>query len=254
MLTNDVDLKRQLRQICRRQSYTFSVNASVGLLLQNSSTNQIAYYTAYNTAESNTSHVYVEPIKVLSPAAIDEVLAKFGIPELTAHATRAPQSSSWSVLRVTNLVLFLTHGSMIMDWPSNNETGDDDDDDDDDDAPGANPVRKYTFTKKARPGANPVRKYTFTKKARFGSDDGVGTSCRTLIKADGCGRYLCVFYAIAWRRLMLSLAQETPKERGKQDDNVTFFSFFISMCVHYYSWVLFCVVYYFSPSFGSTTS
>ena len=93
MLTNDVDLKRQLRQICRRQSYTFSVNASVGLLLQNSSTNQIAYYTAYNTAESNTSHVYVEPIKVLSPTAIDEVLVKFGIPELTAHATIAPQSS-----------------------------------------------------------------------------------------------------------------------------------------------------------------
>jgi G:T-mismatch repair DNA endonuclease (very short patch repair protein) len=135
-MTGSVDaLNTYLRAVFERQATAFKINGAIGAILMNKVSGRLRYFHS----SANNYKLLLDPVLVQRWEDMSPLLEMSDNEEWTDHAAMQLPNSSWQVIMVTNLTLFVYHiqahpiGGKGPCGDDEYETDDDDDDDDDDD-------------------------------------------------------------------------------------------------------------------------
>ena len=109
------DVKNFLQSVCERQTKTFKIQISIGLLLKNWKTDKIIYLPPFDTHGIDTemlrytAFVLKKPRSIVNTQTALDFIADMDIDMLYETAMKARLSSDWVICMITNLGVFVTH-------------------------------------------------------------------------------------------------------------------------------------------------
>ena len=125
-------INTHLGAVFERQATSFKFNASIGAIMKQKNTNNIRYFHA----SANNYKLFDQPLQVTRWTDLEAFMNMNGNREWTEHAAMQMPNSSWRVVMVTNITMYIYHMNAHPIGGKGfvlSEADSDDDDDDDDD-------------------------------------------------------------------------------------------------------------------------
>ena len=223
-------------------------------ILQHKEIKNLEYYHSFNSALTNTRHLFEVPYVVNTVQAVRDLYhTRVSLKSLWKEASTGRPDSKWSVIAITNVSCFVTHRGGLLDWGNFSDSSDNDDDETDappPPPPSPSPVgtvlprgKKYKFKKKKKEAKfghsssendeededededeqveRGLYKTVFREDQMFYEQiliDEKEEGKQALLETKSYGEDLCFFYALAYLHFKVdndSVAKRRPRSRMK---------------------------------------